>query len=91
MARRLASEEGLFKGISSGCNVAAAIKVAREYPKAKVIVTIFPDHGYRYFSSELCGVEASVEVPKKDLKVVISYPLRTSLALAVMRWWSAGV
>ncbi|MFQ6077657.1 MAG: cysteine synthase A [Thermodesulfobacteriota bacterium] len=66
MARRLASEEGLFVGISSGCNVAAAIKVARKYPKTKLIVTILCDHGYRYFSSELCGVEASVEVPERD-------------------------
>jgi cysteine synthase A len=66
MARRLAREEGLFVGISSGCNVAAAIKVARKYPKAKIIVTILCDHGYRYFSSELCGAEASVEVPERD-------------------------
>jgi cysteine synthase A len=66
MARRLAREEGLFVGISSGCNVAAAIKVARKYPKAELIATILPDHGFRYFSSELCGVEASVEVPERD-------------------------
>jgi len=66
MARGLAREEGLFVGISSGCNVAAAIKVARKYPKTKLIATILPDHGFRYFSSELCGVEASVEVPERD-------------------------
>jgi len=66
MARRLAREEGLFVGISSGCNVAAAIKVARKHPKANLIVTILPDNGYRYFSSELCGVEVSVEVPERD-------------------------
>jgi cysteine synthase A len=66
MARRLAREEGLFVGISSGCNVAATIKVARKYPKTKLIVTILCDHGFRYFSSELCGVEASVEVPERD-------------------------
>ena len=66
MARRLAREEGLFVGISSGCNVAAAIKVARKYPKAELIATILCDHGFRYFSSELCGVEASVEVPERD-------------------------
>ncbi len=66
MGRRLAREEGLFVGISSGCNVVAAIKVARRYPKAEVIVTVLPDHGYRYFSSELCGVEVSVEVPERD-------------------------
>jgi len=66
MARRLAREEGLFVGISSGCNVAAAIKVAGKYPRAKAIVTVLCDHGYRYFSSGLCGVEASVVVPERD-------------------------
>lgn len=66
MARRLATEEGLFVGISSGGNVAAAIKVARKYPGTELIATILPDHGFRYFSSELCGFEASVEVPKRD-------------------------
>ncbi len=66
MARRLAMEEGLFTGISSGGNVAAAIKVARKYPGTKLIATILPDHGFRYFSSELCGVVSSVEVPKRD-------------------------
>ena len=66
MARRLAREEGLFVGISSGCNAAAAIKVARKYPKEELIATILCDHGFRYFSCELCGVEASVEVPERD-------------------------
>jgi cysteine synthase A len=66
MARRLAMEEGLFTGISSGGNVAAAIKVAMKYPGTGLIATILPDHGFRYFSSELCGVVASVEVPKRD-------------------------
>ncbi|UCD71069.1 MAG: cysteine synthase A [Syntrophobacterales bacterium] len=66
MARRLAREEGLFVGISSGCNVAAAIKVAVKYTEAKLITTILPDHGFRYFSSELCGVEASFEIPERD-------------------------
>ena len=59
-------EAGFFAGISSGCNVAAAIKVARKYPKTKLIATILCDHGFRYFSSELCGVEASAEVPERD-------------------------
>jgi cysteine synthase A len=55
MARRLSREEGVFCGISSGCNVVAAIKVARKHPEFKTIVTMINDTGQRYFSTELCG------------------------------------
>lgn len=52
MARRLAREEGIFSGISSGANVAAALKVAqREENKDKMIVTIICDNGERYLST----------------------------------------
>jgi len=57
MAQRLAREEGLFCGISSGANVLAAIKVARAHPEYKTIVTMINDSGQRYFSTELCGEE----------------------------------
>ena len=55
MAQRLAREEGIFCGISSGCNVAACIKLARHYPDFRTIVTMINDNGLRYLSTELAG------------------------------------
>jgi len=50
MAQRLAKEEGIFCGISSGANCFAALKVAKELGKGKKVVVVFPDTGERYFS-----------------------------------------
>jgi cysteine synthase len=55
MARRLAREEAIFCGISSGCNVAACLKLARKYPDLRTIVTMINDNGLRYLSTELGG------------------------------------
>jgi cysteine synthase A len=66
MARRLAKEEGIFCGISSGCNVLAAIKAAKHHPEYKGIVTMVNDTGQRYFSTELCGEEKHVEIPERE-------------------------
>lgn len=54
MAARLAREEGLFVGISSGAAMAAALTVARQAQRG-VIVTICPDAGYKYLGDELTG------------------------------------
>jgi cysteine synthase A len=54
-ARRLAREEGIFAGISSGANLAGALKVA-ENLEGKTIVVIIPDTGERYLSGELFEV-----------------------------------
>ena len=53
VARRLAREEGLLCGISSGSNVAAALKLARQLGPGKRVVTLLPDTAERYFSTPL--------------------------------------
>ncbi len=54
-AKALASEEGILCGISSGTNVAAAIRMAKELGPGKTVVTILPDTAERYFSTPLFG------------------------------------
>jgi len=66
MAERLSREEGIFCGISSGCNVIAAVKAARRHPEFRTIVTMVNDTGQRYFSTELCGERKHVEVPVRE-------------------------
>ncbi|MBI2370008.1 MAG: cysteine synthase A [Deltaproteobacteria bacterium] len=66
MARRLAREEGVFCGISSGCNVAAALKLAGRHPELRRIVVMINDTGQRYFTTALCGEEKQVEVPERE-------------------------
>lgn len=51
-SQRLAKEEGLFVGISSGAAAFAAVKEAKSLGKAKTVVTILPDTGERYFSMQ---------------------------------------
>lgn len=53
ISKRLAKEEGLLAGISSGTNVAAALKLAKKLGKGKKVVTILPDTGERYYSTPL--------------------------------------
>ena len=58
-SKLLASKEGIMCGISSGTNVAAAIRLAKKLGKGKTIVTVLPDTAERYFSTPLfeeCGV-----------------------------------
>lgn len=52
-SRNLASKEGIMCGISSGTNVAAAMKLAKKLGEGKTVVTILPDTAERYFSTPL--------------------------------------
>lgn len=55
VSKRLAKEEGLMCGISSGTNVAAAIKLAKKLGPGKTVVTVLPDTAERYYSTPLFG------------------------------------
>ena len=55
ISKELASKEGIMCGISSGTNVAAAIKLAKKLGRGKTVVTVLPDTAERYFSTELFG------------------------------------
>jgi cysteine synthase A len=57
MARRLAREEGIFCGISSGAITAAALRVAQEAGEGKRVLSIICDFGERYLSHELFAVQ----------------------------------
>jgi len=52
-SKLLASKEGIMCGISSGTNVAAAIRLARKLGRGKTVVTVLPDTAERYFSTPL--------------------------------------
>ncbi len=52
-SKRLIREEGILCGISSGTNVAAALRMAKLLGEGKTVVTVLPDTGERYFSTEL--------------------------------------
>ncbi len=52
-ALRLWKEEGILAGLSSGANVFASLKIGRNMKEDDIIVTLIPDSGLRYFSTEL--------------------------------------
>jgi cysteine synthase A len=66
MARRMAREEGLLCGPSSGMNVVAAQKVAAKHPELRRIVTVIADTGQRYLSGELFGEQTEIDEPERD-------------------------
>jgi cysteine synthase A len=52
-ARRLAREEGIFAGTSTGANVAAALRVAERLGPGRMVVTVAVDSGMKYLSTAL--------------------------------------
>ncbi len=59
IARRLAKEEGIFAGTSSGLNVAAALRVARELGAGRTVATVACDSGLKYLAGDLFTAPAS--------------------------------
>jgi cysteine synthase len=57
MTRRLAREEGIFAGTSTGMNVVGAIALARELGAGQVVVTVAVDSGLKYLSGDLYSPE----------------------------------
>jgi len=55
MSRRLAREEAIFAGTSTGANLAAALRVAERLGPACTVVTVACDSGMKYLSTELYG------------------------------------
>jgi len=69
MTKRLTREEGIFCGISSGCNVAAAVKLSRKHPELGRIATVINDSGGRYLSTEVFGIKKKRTVARTSKKL----------------------
>ena len=67
MARRLAAEEGVFAGTSTGANVVAALRVAARLGSGATVVTIAVDSGLRYLSADLYRAAATAATPAAAL------------------------
>ena len=65
-SRRLATEEGIFTGISGGASLAVAVQVAERAPKGSVICCMLPDTGERYLSTPLFEGVATDMTPEED-------------------------
>ncbi|HSW09763.1 MAG TPA: PLP-dependent cysteine synthase family protein [Bacillota bacterium] len=65
-ARRVCREQGLVVGISTGCNLAAAAKLAKRHPSLGAIATMLFDTGHKYYTSPLFGARKEMEVPERD-------------------------
>lgn len=72
-SRRLAREEGILVGVSSGATFAGAIKLAAEAPKGTTILAMLPDTGERYLSTGLFA-DIPAEMSEEELAIANSTP-----------------
>jgi cysteine synthase A len=66
MARRLAREEGLFAGTSSGANVIAAIQVGMKLGPGATVVTLMADSGLKYLNTDVYGARSAAAAVFQD-------------------------
>ncbi len=87
MARRLARQEGIFTGGSSGMNVVAALQVARALPKDAVVVTVIADTGERYLtkvhSDEWLKAHHIVDPERLTLRILLDDKEQQQLPLLI--------
>lgn len=74
-SKDLARKEGIMCGISSGTNVAAAIKLAKKLGKGKTVVTVLPDTAERYFSTPLLKIKKTTRYKLGLYRVLLSQKL----------------
>jgi cysteine synthase A len=72
-SRELATQEGIFVGISSGATFAGALRIAAEAPKGSVILCMLPDTGERYLSTPLFA-DIAIEMTPEELEISQSTP-----------------
>ncbi len=67
MVKRLATEEGVLGGSSSGCNVCGAIAIAKRLGKGKRVVTLIPDSAERYLSKDIFNYRGAVQPKPQEV------------------------
>jgi len=72
-SRELATQEGIFVGISSGATFAGALRIAAEAPKGSTILCMLPDTGERYLSTPLFA-DVPVDMTPEELALSLSTP-----------------
>jgi len=72
-AKELATQEGIFVGITSGATLAGALRVAAEAPKGATILAMLPDTGERYLSTPLFA-DIPADMTPEEVEISRSTP-----------------